>query len=74
MDKYFVNLCNIGWTELNDNDTIDNLTPGIWFSKVNDSTKKFVSVKHNNQMYRVHISQFQLFSGSVADFEPPVFL
>ncbi len=58
MSRYFVNLAQIGWVELHNNDLIDRLMPGIWFSRANESGQ-FVSVQYNNQMYKVHISQLQ---------------
>ena len=58
MNRYFVNLATIGWVELHNNDLINGVMPGIWFSKAN-SLEPFVLVKYKNEEYKVHISQLQ---------------
>lgn len=55
------------WTELGDNDYIENETSEIYvnyhLSKQEiSSLNKFLSVVHNNQVFHVHISQIQWIS------------
>lgn len=52
------------WTELGDNDYIENETSEIYvneyLSKKNPSTtNRFLRIIHNNEMFHVHISQIQ---------------
>lgn len=58
MTRCFINLAFKNWVEFHNNDTIENLSPSVWFQQQNFS-KQFVNVRYMNVPYTVHISQIQ---------------